>query len=97
MNNDMQLRCEPDPTKAFKATPKTETAIHSGKSKLNHENLEPVQSKGADTEGIARFSARRDYKLVEAVSHQTQHGYCYEKLDEKVAKHLPLGKSGCQG
>ena len=41
-NIDMQLRCKPDPNKVFKATPTTETAICSSRSKLNNENLEPV-------------------------------------------------------
>ena len=66
----MQLRHKPDPTKASTTTPTTETAIHSGRSKLNHVNLEPVQSQRTDREGIARPSARRHYKSVEAASHQ---------------------------
>ena len=84
-DTDMQLRHKTDPTKAFKAMPTTENAICSGRSKLNHENMEHVQSQGA---------ARRNYKSVEAVSQQAQHGYCYDKLEKKWQKYLPLGESG---
>ena len=48
-NNDMQLRQNPDPPKASKATLTTETAICSGKNKLNDEDLGPVRSLGTDS------------------------------------------------
>ena len=53
-----------------------------------------MQSQGADNEGIARSSTRRNYKSVEPISHQAQHEYCYDRLETKRPKHLPLGKSG---
>ena len=93
-NIDIQLRCKPYSTKAFKATLPTETAICSGKSKLSHENMEPVQLQEQTMRESPDHQTGGNINQLKLSLTSLKMGIAMPNWRKKWQKHLPLGKSG---